>query len=449
MTKKNSRAASLSALSFSPATAPADDTTLINLSINYTDEEGSPVADMEVSWAVSGVGATLGSATTSTDENGLAINTLKSSAAGDVTVTASAEDAEPVTSDIIPFTEPVVPPQGDYNLLLIANNNHPSIVNSSVLLTLTVTDELGTVVAGVPVDWSIEPLRGHTIVADVTETDDNGQATAILSNGDSVNGRVTVTAEAAGNTADTIIYYYDPAIAVPYVSNSDNDVIDQYDLANGIQAMIVPPFDVAPGWVFDFYWETNHLNRFYMGNNFPWIIDVSNAMPVSQTLSDGLYHVFYSITDLAGNTTYSPARVITVKAGVNTAPTLLRPLITNLVGNTINYEMAYYEGVKMFIPTSAGNDMMINDTYELHLKLTEMDGTLKTDLLIKSGTVTAENLDPEGDMGIAIEIEWPVLEGIDNARGSFYYSTHRPGDGQERVSVVTGVFVDTVAPHLI
>ncbi|AHM76739.1 Ig-like domain-containing protein [Yersinia hibernica] len=39
----------------------------------------SPVADMEVSWAVSGAGATLGSATTSTDENGLAINTLKSS----------------------------------------------------------------------------------------------------------------------------------------------------------------------------------------------------------------------------------------------------------------------------------------------------------------------------------------------------------------------------------
>lgn len=134
-------------------------------------------------------GATLSSSDVTTDGNGVAQVTLTSVAANTYTVVAAAGGG----SRTVPVTFSVVPLQG---VLTASPASIPADNTTVSTLTLTLTDQNGTVQPGKPVVFGVTGVNGNATIISDTADHGNGIYTATLRGADT--GTATVTAMISG-----------------------------------------------------------------------------------------------------------------------------------------------------------------------------------------------------------------------------------------------------------
>lgn len=173
------------------------------------DAGGNPVPNATVTWATD-LG-TLSGTTSSTDANGQAIITLKSTAAGTAQVTASVNNAAAVNADAVTFTADdatAIIDSGDVNVdkaTVVADGTQ------TATFTAQVKDAHGNVLPNFTVNWATDKgaLSGNT-----STTDANGNATITLK--DTLTGAALVSVQAGSSAsvnAPVVNFIANPASA--------------------------------------------------------------------------------------------------------------------------------------------------------------------------------------------------------------------------------------------
>jgi adhesin/invasin len=166
------------------------------LSVKVIDQNGAAVAGATVTWAVSNNGGTLGSATSTTDANGIATMTWTlPNAAGSYTVIASIANGQSVTFNATATATTAA-------TLSIVSGNNQSVGHGTATqaFVVKVVDQFGNPVTGAPITWAT--TGGGTLSATSGTTDATGQAQVTLTTS-STAGPFTVTASSGTLTAVT------------------------------------------------------------------------------------------------------------------------------------------------------------------------------------------------------------------------------------------------------
>ena len=164
------------------------------LSVKVVDQNGNAVSGATVSWAVGTGGGTLGSATSTTDANGIATMTWTlPNTAGAYTVTASIANGQSVTLNATATAATAA-------TLSIVSGNNQSVGKGTATqaLVVKVVDQFGNPVSGAPITWAT--TGGGTLSATTGTTGANGQAQVTLTTS-STAGPFTVTASSGTLTA--------------------------------------------------------------------------------------------------------------------------------------------------------------------------------------------------------------------------------------------------------
>jgi adhesin/invasin len=143
------------------------------VSVQVTDNAGTGIANVVVTWTVLSGGGSVSSATSTTDVNGNAtvIWTLGTTA-GQQQLEASIATGASTT-----ITATGVSAAGSAVTIVSGNNQNIALGASSAPLVVMVTDQFGNPVAGAPVAWS---TSGGTLSATQNVTDASGHAAATL-----------------------------------------------------------------------------------------------------------------------------------------------------------------------------------------------------------------------------------------------------------------------------
>lgn len=217
--------AKVTTVTTSATSTVADGTTIVNLEAIVKDNNNNPLgAGITVNWNTN-IG-TLGSATSVTDAQGKAINTLKSNVVGTATVNANSTSggnsvsvnftiAPTVSVVSVTATPTAIPADGTTKTTLVAvvhdQNNVP--VNS-----------------GVAVTWS---TTNGTLSTNSSVTDNSGNATVTLLG--NLAGTATVTASATNGSSNTVVTFN--TVAVYHVDSLNSNPSEA--LADGIEFVTV------------------------------------------------------------------------------------------------------------------------------------------------------------------------------------------------------------------
>lgn len=326
---------------------------------------------------------------------------------------------------------------------------------TSVAVIATVVDaSTGAPVEDVPVTFtftSAAPLNNIPPTQTVnTGTTGSTGPTAVEFNlgATPVSYVLQVRATIDGSSAVVYVAAYNPGSAQVYVTNAGDNIIDQYDINAGIQALVPAAIALAPFQTYIFYWGGQARERLTTTNaggqviGVPWVVDVTGDFPSASVLSDGNYEVFYEARDPSGNSVVSTPRTITVQGSEASPATLAAPqLLPANLNNKINLLAAFYDP-SLLIPAQAA---LTGGTYEVTLVATSrspvVPGTITR--VIATGTVPAN----AATNGIPVPMTYQsmVLLGIDDSTGDFYYTISRPG-----LPLLTSLHliteIDTVAP---
>lgn len=277
----NLSSAHVSSVVATPSTVVANGVAESNLVATVIDSNGNKVpAGVTINWTTTG--GTLGSPTSTTDAQGKAVNTLKSSTPVAASVTAGTTAGSSVvnvnfTSDSTTAKVISVSP----SLATVPANGI-----SSTTLTATVVDASGNIVpVGTLVNWS---TTNGSLSSATSVTDAQGKATVTLTG--TAPGQATITASSvAGNSTTNVNFVIDNTSAtVTSVTSSLPSI-----LANGITTVTLTA-----------------IVKDSNGN------PIDANIPVSWTTTSGTLSSASTMTDANGHTTVTLTS--STVAGVNT-----------------------------------------------------------------------------------------------------------------------------------
>jgi YVTN family beta-propeller protein len=169
----------------------AGQTTPVPLRAVVRDAHGNPVSGATVNWTVVAGQATLAAATSPTNSQGEAANTLTpGTSTGDIVVRASVAEVSSPASFFVQVRPPTVSPLSNSNIVIAVGQTTP------LQLRVGVRDGLGEVLSGVTVNWTV--VQGQaTLAAPTSASNALGEATNTLTPGPST-GDIIVHASIAG-----------------------------------------------------------------------------------------------------------------------------------------------------------------------------------------------------------------------------------------------------------
>ena len=168
------------------------------LRVRVTDDDGSPLGGILVTWAVASGGGSLATATSTTDGDGVAVNSWTlGSTEGPQTVTASAEGTNAVT-----FTA-TAGPRSAFLLQRAAGNAQVGLPGDVVNpIQARLLDANGLPLAGVRVTWTVTG-GGGSVNPNASTTNSLGIATTLWTLGPTGPQTLTATAPGAGTLTFT------------------------------------------------------------------------------------------------------------------------------------------------------------------------------------------------------------------------------------------------------
>lgn len=219
--------AKVTTITTSATNTVADGTTIVNLEAIVKDNNNNPLgAGITVNWNTN-IG-TLGSATSVTDAQGKAINTLKSNVVGTATVNANSTSGGNSVS--VNFT---IAPTVSVSVVSVTATPTaiPADGTTKTTLVAVVHDQNNVPVkSGVTVTWS---TTSGALSTNSSITDNSGNATVtLLSN---VAGTATVTANATNGSSNTVVTFN--TVAVYHVDSLTPNPSEA--LADGIEFVTV------------------------------------------------------------------------------------------------------------------------------------------------------------------------------------------------------------------
>lgn len=342
------------------------------------------------------------------------------------------------------------------NIITLTSSTPVALPDGTIPLTAIIVSD-GAPVSQAQVNWSFYP-------ANVPASFSYPSPTTASADGVSTNDLSCSAAEALTVTADYVdsdgtvlatvtldVGFSDTALAAPIVPQATDGIIDAKTLTQAVQAMVLAhTADARTGDIYRFYWGTTVqvLSRIYTGTNFPWVIDVGASIGDATAFSDGVYEVYYTITDTAGNVRYSPPLMITVRGGTYGAE-YDPPLFPNIKNNTLNYnEMINDGGLVIQVPYPQASPVSASDVIAFYMKVTDTSGGM-----IKDNDKVAEYTVTESDItsGVIMTLISPEYvsddkDTFDDVRGVFYYTVQH-GDTLG-TSYTKSIIIDTVPPHM-
>jgi len=222
------------------------------------------------------------------------------------------------------------------------------------------------------------------------------------------------------------------AIRTPYITNATGNVITQYSINAGVQAIIYVPADTGYGDLVEFHWGLRPLQKAFTPAEFPnytWIVNIATEFPPQDALSDGTYEVSVNITDYLGNEASSTPFVITVTGSNISNPNFAAPVVQA----TIN-QAQWQAGFSVSIPASPS--ILAGDTYVVYVRANGIAKEYATGSVAAAGAIT-----------IPPVASSPALAGLDGVNGFFYYTISR-GTPAAVVGTSAGktVYIDVVPP---
>ncbi|TVO38211.1 Ig-like domain-containing protein [Vibrio algivorus] len=414
-----------------PDTIPPDGTTVSVITANIQNETSSNVPNETVTWTLNGKG-TLSSTESTTADDGNATVTYTSNSVETAIVAATTSDDSTGKGVNI-----MVKVSNEIDKLTTDISTLPSDGSLTSTITAYITNN-GNAVELVSVTWAVS--GEGTLDPMSSTTDANGFATTTLTaNGV---GLITVTATVDGVSKEIVLLGGTP-LAAPTVLNAtedDNYTLDHYDLKFGTYAIIPFYAGAAVGDVVTFHWGDLQEDTLISDLNLlPLDIDLHDMGPMA--LSNGVYQMYYTVTDAAGNQSVSSAQDITVNDTGDIAETLNGPVIPVASDGSININDAINTvEVNVIYDNIAKNDVVTIywQAYDdNHNEL--MDFSTSQDY-----TATGE----ETSIDFTIDKIYFFNDLNEGYEGTVetYYTLVRGDSNAVELSRTTTVIVDTVAP---
>jgi hypothetical protein len=322
--------------------------------------------------------------------------------------------------------------------------------------------ESGKAAEGMNINWTIAPATTTATLGSTTSTTSAaGYAPNTVTC--EVKAGVTVTAtldNGDGISASLKVGFYSSTLTVPVVPQASNGILTEKEVHGTVQAMVVRHTDdPAVGDLYDFYWGRNAISRFDDGTSdtFPWVINIKNDLTATEVLADGDYTVYYTVTDLAQNVSYSVPLAITVTGGTYVNPLYDAPDFPSITNNTINYDDILSGGVEVSVPLpqsrkSEGADIFASNTITLYMRIFDRD--YKTEIIttkvVATYTVTQDDID-KGEIYLMLpkDVITDDKDTFDDVRGQFWYTVTGTGSVSVSGSSFTRtLIIDTVPPHI-
>ncbi|ELN2579177.1 Ig-like domain-containing protein, partial [Enterobacter kobei] len=185
--------ATKSTLAVKTDSALSDGAATNTVEATFLDESGVPVANVPVTFTVSGATAQLTAATVNTDASGVAVAEVKDSVAEVVTVDATAAGVG-TTPESVDVTFIALPDATKSTLSVVANNAQADGVAVNTVKA-TFRDASGAPVANAPVTFTVSGATAQ-LTASTVNTDASGIAIAQIT--DTVNETIDVNANVGG-----------------------------------------------------------------------------------------------------------------------------------------------------------------------------------------------------------------------------------------------------------
>ncbi|MFP1738481.1 hypothetical protein [Lonsdalea quercina] len=347
---------------------------------------------------------------------------------------------------------------------IVLSSDAPVVAPGSTLnLTAKVfNSDTGAAAQGMTVKWSITGPTNTTAAlgSETSITSSTGFASNTVACDNKGAVLIHVTVDDGGDEFDDIqVGFYSSDLTAPIVPQAKNGILTEKEVNGTVQAMVLRHTDdPVAGDLYDFYWGKHSISRFDDGTSdtFPWIVNIKNDFSATEVLADGDYAVYYTITDLAQNISYSQPQKITVTGGTYINPLYDAPVFSDITDNTINYDDVNPEsGVTAYVILPQSSDDAViyaNNIITLYMRV--FDKNYKTEIIpskaISTHTVTEDEI---SDKKIPLEIPKDAImdskDTFDDVRGQFWYTV--TGTGSVAVagsSFTKTMIIDTVPPHL-
>lgn len=347
---------------------------------------------------------------------------------------------------------------------IVLSSDIPVVAPDQTLnLTAKVFDsETGAAAQGMTVNWTI---ASTTTTATLGNTSSTTSAAGYAANTVTcdVKAGVTVTAtlDADNKVSSSLdVGFYSSELTAPVVPQAKNGILTEKEVNSTVQAMIVRHTDdPAVGDLYNFYWGRNAISRFDDGTSdtFPWVINIKNDFMATEVLADGDYTVYYTVTDLAQNVSYSVPLAITVTGGTYVNPLYDAPEFQEISDNTINYDdvAGGWVSVKVPLPQSRESEgavIFAGNTITLYMRV--FDKNYKTEIIatkaVATYIVTQADIDSSSILvTLPEEMITDSKDTFDDVRGQFWYTVAGMGSVSVSGSSFTkSMIIDTVPPHL-
>lgn len=308
----------------------------------------------------------------------------------------------------------------------------------TITLSAYVTDESNEPVSGVTVTWL--NMKDDTDTS-TSDTDSSGIATLDVER--DTTGVQFYQVYLGSDTADAVeaeaCFYGDSLDNTLVVPNGMDGVLDEYDVGEGVQAIIGRYDSAFTGDYITFWWDNIHSYSLLISDpdtDFPITIDISNNFPPA-CLADGDYQVFYQYRDESQNNYVSAPLAISVAAGA-LAPTLAAPTFEDGEDGWINIDEAS-GGTNLQI---AYEGMAAGDILDTTWQLYDEDHMEVLTAKLDSYTVLSTDLETGYCLVLVPEDDIPAVQ-----RGSAqaWYQMTPVNGGSIQSSEVGEIGVDTVA----
>lgn len=321
--------------------------------------------------------------------------------------------------------------------------------------------EDGTLKEGVKINWTFHSSSTQTKLGEKTSTTSaEGYAENTVTSPVEASVIITATLDDGSNMSTTLnVGFYSSKLNAPKVPQAHNGILTEKDIKGLVQAMVERHTDdPSPGDYYNFYWGRDFISRIDDGTSetFPWVINVKNIFTEAEVLADGNYTIYYTVTDLARNVSYSQPLAITVTGGTYVNPIYDAPEFPKITDNTINYEDIADGGVnvEILLPQSReseGAHIFAGNTITLYMRV--FDKNHKTEIIPTKSVVTRV-VDQKDIANHKISLTIPKdmvtdkKDTFDDVRGYFWFTV--TGEGSVSVagsSYTKTLIIDTVPPH--
>jgi hypothetical protein len=319
----------------------------------------------------------------------------------------------------------------------------------------------GKLKEGVKINWTFQSSSTTTKLGEKTSTTSaEGYAENTVTSFDKASVIITATLDDGSNMSTTLnVGFYSSELNAPTVPQAKNGILNEKDVKGLVQAMVLRHTDdPSSGDYYNFYWGKDYISRVDDGTSytFPWIINVKNVFAETEVLADGNYTIYYTVTDLARNVSYSQPLAITVTGGTYVNPIYDVPGFPEITDNTINYEDVADKGVKVEIllpqsRESEGAHIFAGNTITLYMRV--FDKNHQTEIIATKSVATCVVVQKDIEnrkifLTLPKNMVTDNKDTFDDVRGYFWFTVK--GEGSVSVSGSSfskSLIIDTVPPH--